>query len=209
MRIIFASLLLVAYVAIDVGFGLPLPNAGNDVNQPQGDFVSIIDHELLLNILRQWFPSVLYMRKKSQPQVQTLTPQTDQVAANSKTLWMRSEDESFINFFYRVVWGLPVLDGGNAETVNQDRMTSVIKDVRKYFLLVQFQPLFLLDYLQLNNLSPNLLILPPFDRPGEPDTRSKRTADESWTAFFLSYYRAIWPVLMSVLLLTVKYLVGN
>ncbi|CAL8078161.1 unnamed protein product [Orchesella dallaii] len=205
MRIIFASLLLVAYVAIDGGLGHPLPNTGNDVNQPLADFVSIIEHDWILNTLQQWFPS-LYMMKKSQLNLQLLTTQSDLVASHSET--KRSENEPFVDFFLSGVWGLPVLDG-NTDKVQEDGMASVIKDVRKYFLLVQFQPLFLLDYLQLNNLSPNLLILPPFDRPGEPDTRSKRTADESWTAFFLSYYRAIWPVLMSVLLLTVKYLVGN
>ncbi|CAL8081773.1 unnamed protein product [Orchesella dallaii] len=180
MRVLFfATMLLVAYVAIDGGLGLPLINEGNGVSLQQGYPGKTIKDEpqsMQLNstttkrdghfthFFRRVFMGHLVEKldggkaRKIHESGKTIKDKPQSMQLNSTTT---KREGPFTHFFRRVLMGHPVekLDGGKPRKIDESVPDS-IKD----------------------------------DSPWEPVLRPriKRSPPESWYHWF---YGTVWPVI--------------
>ncbi|CAL8077722.1 unnamed protein product [Orchesella dallaii] len=125
MRIfLFATMLLLAYVAIDGGLGLPVLIGGNGIKIQQEDSVSPVKGNSLLNIIAPLTTPFLFLMNKLQRNKQTPGTQrideSDLSIQNARDALLnrqvdshkrgkRAAYETWRHWFYSTVW--PVFKG--------------------------------------------------------------------------------------------------
>ncbi|CAL8116034.1 unnamed protein product [Orchesella dallaii] len=158
-----------------------LESSGGNVDKPHEDgmrkncysIVKDARNDSLLIIFQRWIPmSYLW----------------NIVSCNLLTLHTFFNHKSTSQFVYKAMLGRPVLEDGNADTVQQDGMRSIVKNAHEGLLLTPFQP-WISFYLLKTRLG-NQRILPEL-LARTVQYRTKRTVAESFPDYF---YREIWPV---------------